>query len=178
MSRIVEGMPAETAYAGPVGPLRPEDHESARAVFNHWITTSTATFHEEPLSEQQFRAEVAEQPDPRLGCFGIRSGEGLAGYVVLAPFKARCAYRDTAEVSVYLSPDHVGCGLGRQAISFAEQHARAVGLHVLLAVICTENTASLRLFTSAGFVEAGRLRQVGRKFGRLLDVAYLQKTLD
>jgi len=97
--------------------------------------------------------------------------------VKVAPFKGRCAYRDTAEVSVYLSPEHTGHGLGGQALTYAVDHGRATGLHALLAVICTENTASLTLFERAGFTEVGRLREVGRKFGRLLDVAYLQRIL-
>ncbi len=158
-------------------PLRDGQRAAARSIFNHWINTSTATFHEEPLTAEAFDAEVVDLPDVRHGCFGISVDDVLAGYVVLAPFKGRCAYRDTAEVSVYLAPEHTGRGLGRQAIDHAAEHARAAGLHALLAVICTENASSLRLFTSAGFDEVGRLREVGRKFGRLLDVAYLQKTL-
>lgn len=161
-----------------ISPLRDDEQSPAKEVFNHWIETSTATFHEAPLSLDDFVAEVVDHADPRHGCYGIRDADGFAGYVVLAPFKGRCAYRDTAEVSVYLAADRTGRGLGRSALAYAESRARAAGLHVLLGAICTENAASLRLFSSCGFTEVGRLREVGRKFGRFLDVAYLQKTLD
>ncbi|HVE64608.1 MAG TPA: GNAT family N-acetyltransferase [Mycobacteriales bacterium] len=170
--------PAPPAPAATIAPLRTEQRDAARAVFNHWITTSTATFHETALSAEEFALEVADQPDHRHGCFGISVGGALAGYVVIAPFKGRCAYRNTAEVSVYLAAQHTGQGLGRQAVEYAIAHARTAGLHLLLAVICTENEGSMALFRSAGFDETGRLREVGRKFGRLLDVAYLQRVLD
>ena len=158
-------------------PLTAADHRRAAEIANHWIETSTATFHEERLSVDQFVDEVARHPDPRHGCFGIRVDGELAGYLVISAFKGRCASRDTAEVSVYLAPELTGRGLGRQAIEYAVDHAQRHGLHALLAVICAENTASLAAFERAGFVEVGRLREVGRKFGRLLDVAYLERLL-
>lgn len=160
-----------------IAPLRAEDHARGAEIANHWIATSTATFHEEPLSVAGFVADVATHPDPRHGCFGIRVDDELAGYLVISAFKGRCAYRDTAEVSVYLAPEQTGRGLGRGAIGYAVEHARRHGLHALLAVICAENTASLAAFERAGFAEVGRLREVGRKFGRLLDVVYLELLL-
>ncbi|HVF05404.1 MAG TPA: GNAT family N-acetyltransferase, partial [Frankiaceae bacterium] len=168
-----EPSPAAAAIAD-ISPLRDEERGRACAIFNHWIETSTATFHEEPLDVAAFSAEVVDHADPRHGCFGIRVDGDLVGFVVVAAFKGRCAYRDSAEVSVYLAPGAVGRGLGRQAIAYAVAHGRARGLHVLLAVVCTENAASLAAFGRAGYAEVGRLREVGRKFGRLLDVAYLE----
>lgn len=155
--------------------LSPRQAESARAVYNHWVRRSTATFHTDPLGAEEFAAEVFFA-DPRYGAWAVEDG-GFAGYVVLAPYKARCAYRDSAEVSIYLAPDATGRGLGGPSLEHAEAHARAHGLHTLLATICAENEPSRRLFTRHGYAEAGRLREVGRKFGRLLDVLLLQKLL-
>jgi len=171
--------PAATAEPLPIeiSRLRDDEREAARAIANHWIETSTSTFHETPTSEAEFAAEVVEHASDRHGCFGIRADGELVGYLVVAAFKGRCAYRDSAEVSVYLAPGATGRGLGRQAVAYALDHARRHDLHALLAVICTENQASLALFAAAGFEEVGRLRQVGRKFGRLLDVAYLERLL-
>ena len=160
-----------------ISPLIGAEHDRAREIFNHWVESSTASFHEASLTPEEFAAEILHLPDPRHGAFGVRVDGALAGYVTVAPFKGRCAYRDSAEVSVYLAPDQCGRGLGAQALEYAVAHARTQGLHVLIAVICAENTASLAAFERAGFVEVGRLREVGRKFGRLLDVAYLQLTL-
>ncbi|HVF20261.1 MAG TPA: GNAT family N-acetyltransferase, partial [Mycobacteriales bacterium] len=169
--------PASETPRADISPLREEERGRACQIVNHWIETSTATFHEEPLDVTAFSAEVVDHADARHGCFGIRVDGELVGYAVIAAFKGRCAYRHSAEVSVYLAPDAAGRGLGRQAIAYALEHARSHGLHVLLAVVCTENVASLAAFGRAGFAEVGRLREVGSKFGRLLDVAYLELML-
>ncbi len=106
---------------------------------------------------------------------GGAGGGGLAGYLLVQQFKSRCAYRDTAEVTVYLAPDRLGRGLGAAALAYAEEHARTVGLHALLAVVCAENDASLRAFERAGYERCALLREVGTKFGRRLDVVYLER---
>ncbi len=175
--RTMPTTPEAAVVTAEISRLRDDERERAREIANHWIATSTATFHEEPLSPEEFAADVAVHASERHGCFGIRVGGALAGYLVVSAFKGRCAYRDSAEVSVYLAPELAGRGLGRQAIAYAVEHARAHEMHALLAVICTENQASLAAFARAGFEEVGRLREVGRKFGRLLDVAYLERTL-
>ena len=159
-----------------IAPLTAADMEAARAIGNHYIEHSTANFNEEPLTADEFRALVTYESS-RHCAFGIHD-DGLAGYLLVSPFHSRCGYRDTAEVTVYLAPDRSGRGLGRAALAFAEEFARTQAFHALLGAICTENTASLRLFEAAGFTEVGRLREIGRKFGRLLDVAYVEKLLD
>lgn len=158
-------------------PLDTADLEAARAIYNHWVLTSTATFQEEPLDEGDYAAEVLFD-DRRYNTYVLDDESGLAGYAVLAPYKSRCAYRDTAEVSVYLRPDARGRGLGREAVDAAVWRARESGFHSLLATVCAENTASLRLFTSSDFKRVAYLREVGRKFGRLLDVVILQLMIE
>ena len=159
-------------------PLAAADLDAARAIYNHYVETSTATFHDEPLTAAEFAAMVDTAGSERHGVWGIRASDELGGYVQVSPFKSRCGYRDTAEVTVYLRPDATGRGLGAAALQHAESFARGAGLHALLAVICAENDASLRVFARAGYVEVGRLREVGSKFGRRLDVAYLELLLD
>lgn len=113
----------------------------------------------------------------RPGAAATVASGTFAGYVLVTPFKSRCAYRDTAEVTVYLAPEHVGRGLGRAALAHVDAHARDAGLHALLAVVCAENDASLAAFERAGYERCALLREVGTKFGRLLDVVYLEKVI-
>lgn len=157
-----------------IRPLTPADHAAAAAVYNHYVIGSTATFQTEPVSPDEWAADAAGDPD-RHGAWAIESDGAFAGYVVVTPFKSRCAYRDAAEVTVYLSPGHTGRGLGRAALAHVDDHAARAGLHALLAVVCAENAASLRLFEHAGYERCALLREVGSKFGRLLDVVYLEK---
>jgi phosphinothricin acetyltransferase len=157
--------------------LAPDDVAAATALFNHYIATTTATFHTDPLTPEEWAAESVPADPGRHGAWVVEPDGTFAGYLLVAPFKSRCAYRDTAEVTVYLAPESVGRGLGRAALAFADEHARAAGLHALLAVVCAENDASLRLFERSGYERCALLREVGTKFGRLLDVVYLEKVL-
>lgn len=160
-----------------IEPLDAADYETARTILNGWITTSTALFFDEPLDTAAF-AILVTYDDPRHAAFAIRVADAtLAGFALLSPYKARCAHRDTAEVSVYLRPDDVGKGLGQAGLAHIEQHARGKGLHALIGAICAENTASLAAFHRAGYAEVGRFREVGWKFGRRLDVVYVEKLL-
>ena len=177
--------------------LNPDDYAAAARIYNHYVATSTATFQTDPVSPEEWAAEAVTGEPGRHGAWAIDAADvpgaaeaatsadaaraatsadpGLAGYVVVTPFKARCAYRDTAEVTVYLAPEYAGRGLGRAALAHVDAHAAAAGLHALLAVVCAENDASLRAFERAGYERCALLREVGNKFGRLLDVVYLEK---
>ena len=157
-------------------PLTPEHAEAGRAIYNHWVVHSTATFAEEPIDTDGFLEETYFPGDDRHGSWAVLADDGTVdGYVLLAPYKSRCAYRETAEISVYLHPDCLGRGRGGQAIDFALERAGDLGLHTLLATISAENDASLGLFRSRGFGEVARLQEVGLKFGRRIDVVIMQR---
>lgn len=158
-----------------IRPLAPDDHASAARVYNHYVEHTTATFQTTPVMPDEWAADATGGEPGRHGAWAIEADGAFAGYVLVTPFKSRCAYRDTAEVTVYLSPDCIGRGLGRAALEHVDAHARAAGLHALIAVVCAENAASLRAFERAGYARAALLREVGTKFDRLLDVVYLQK---
>jgi phosphinothricin acetyltransferase len=160
-----------------IRPLTPDDHAAAATVYNHYVATSTATFQTEPLDPQAWAADAVTGEPGRHGAWAVEADGAFAGFLLITPFKSRCAYRDTAEVTVYLDPAHTGRGLGRDALEHAEAHATTAGLHALLAVVCAENDASLRLFERAGYERCALLREVGSKFGRRLDVVYLEKIL-
>lgn len=169
---------ARRTVVGVIRPLTAADAEAAAAIYNHYVEHTTATFQTEPLTPDDWLAEATAGTPGRHGAWAVTGDdETLLGYVVVAPFKSRCAYSETVEVTVYLAPDAVGRGLGREATAFAERHAREAGLHALLAVVCAENEPSLRLFENAGYDRVAHLREVGVKFGRRLDVVYLEKVL-
>lgn len=158
-----------------IRPLTPADHPAAAGVYNHYVEHTTATFQTAPVTPDEWAAEATGGEPGRHGAWAIEADGAFAGYVLVTPFKSRCAYRDTAEVTVYLDPACTGRGLGRAALEHVDAHARAAGLHALVAVVCAENAASLRAFERAGYERAALLREVGTKFGRLLDVVYLQR---
>jgi L-amino acid N-acyltransferase YncA len=147
-----------------------------REIYNGYVRTSTATFHYEPRTD----AEMAEM---LISCdteylsesWAILWDDEIAGYVYFAPYKKREAYKCSSEVTLYLKDEFTGKGIGTQALKMMEERAGSAGVHTLLAVICGENAASIRLFEKCGYEKCAHLRDVGRKFGRLLDVVMYQK---
>jgi L-amino acid N-acyltransferase YncA len=104
-------------------------------------------------------------------------GDTIAGYATYAQWRAKYGYRYTVEDSVYIAAPFQGKGIGRALLVELIERARSQGHHAMLADIESGNAASIGLHKSLGFVEAGRLREIGRKFDRWLDLTILQLEL-
>lgn len=156
--------------------MKEEYLDEVLAIYNHYVETSTATFHEKLQTKEEMRSIVFFQ-SPKYRTYAIFSGKTLCGYVLLTRYKARSAYDCTAEVTLYLRPECTGKGIGRQAIAFMEDFGRKQGFHSLVSVITGENTASIGLCTACGFEKCAHYKEVGCKFGRYLDVVCFQKLL-
>ncbi len=92
----------------------------------------------------------------------------------LSSFRPKAGFRQTAEISIYVSPKARGLGIGKALLRATLQEAEKMGLHIVIAGMDSGNELSLRMHEKEGFVETGRLKQVGRKFGRWLDLVYMQ----
>ncbi|NLX49999.1 MAG: N-acetyltransferase [Methanospirillum sp.] len=159
-----------------LAPVTDADLTAIKEVYDHYIATTTATFHEEPVPLGKLR-EFVPVDDPRHPSFVVRSGVAFAGFCCLSPSKKRSAYDRTAELSVYLRPEFTGRGLGRGALEHLEGAAIAAGIRVLVGTFCGENEAGLRFMERCGYTRCGHLRNVGEKFARILDVVLYQKEL-
>lgn len=148
------------------------------ALFNHAILHTTALYDYAPRTaafmETWFDAKERDQL-PVLGAF---TPDGtLAGFATFGPFRPQTGFRHTVEHSVYVHPDHQGRGLAKHLLRALIAEARVRHVHVLVGVIDADNAASLALHRSLGFTPAGTLRAAGYKFGRWLDVEFVQLTL-
>ncbi len=146
-------------------------------IYLYYVLNTTATFHAHTVGLKEMERIVYFDKSKYKTFVMTEDGE-LCGYVILSPYKKREAYNDTAEVAVYLKDNKLGQGLGSLAVKFIEDYARSKGIHVLIATVCGENTRSIRLFEKNGFVKCAHFKEVGQKFGRLLDVVAYQKILD
>ena len=155
---------------------READLPAVMAIFNHWIEHSTASFRTAPDTEAQTRAWFSGRGPAHPVLVAEAEGEVL-GWASLNPHKPTGGYRHTVELSVYRRDDARGRGLGKRLVGELLERARAAGHHVVLGGVCTEQTASMRLHESLGFVKVAHFREVGFKFGRWLDVAYVEKVL-
>jgi phosphinothricin acetyltransferase len=152
------------------------DAEAINAIYNHYVRTSTATFQVEDETTEERAEELGTRPNNQPITVLEDKGE-IVGWGALSPFRSRCAYRDTIELTVYVRHDCHRKGYGRLIVRDLIERASALGYHTILGVSCKESVGSIRLLQSLGFKEAGRMQEVGSKFGRRLDVIYLQLML-
>jgi phosphinothricin acetyltransferase len=149
------------------------DAEAINAIYNHYVRTSAATFQEDDETTEERVAEIRSRP-ANQALTVLADGGRIVGWGALSPFRSRCAYRDTIELTAYVRHDRQRHGYGGVIVQDLIARARLAGYHSILAVCCEESLGMMRLLESLGFREAGRLREVGSKFGRRLDVVYLQ----
>ena len=162
-----------------------DDAEPIRQIYNLEVTTSTATFDLVPRSLDDQRAWLAARSGAFSAIVAVLDGDrdaddaggAVVGFASLSPYKERAAYRTTVEDSVYVHRDHTGRGIGRLLLSGLVGIARDSGFHSVIARIEAGGAASRALHAACGFELVGVERQVGRKFGRWLDVAVMQIVL-
>lgn len=146
-------------------------------IYNPVVETSTATFDLVPRTLEEQRAWLSDRSGARI-VLVAEDGEGaVAGYAALSPYRERAAYSTTVEDSVYVHPDHQGAGVGRLLLESLVDTARAHGFHAMMARIVADHEASIGLHAVCGFEIVGHEREVGRKFGRWLDVTLMERLL-
>jgi L-amino acid N-acyltransferase YncA len=155
---------------------RLEDAEPTRQIYNTEVTTSTATFDLVPRSLEQQR----EWLTARSGAHAVlvaEEADGAVGFASLSPWRNRPAYATSVEDSVYVHRDHRGRGIGKLLLGELLGVATGHGFHAVFARIVGDHEASIRLHEAAGFEIVGTEREVGRKFGRWLDVMVMELLL-
>jgi L-amino acid N-acyltransferase YncA len=155
---------------------RDDDAEAIAHIYNEAILTTTATFDTEPKIAEQ-RRQWLQSHGERHPVLVAALDDEVVGWASLTPWSDRAAYAETAETSFYVDSKNRGHGIGRKLKEAIIEEARRLGYHSLIARVTDGSTESLHLNESTGFEYVGTLKEVGRKFGRLLDVHILQKML-
>jgi L-amino acid N-acyltransferase len=160
-----------------VRPARAEDLPAVTAIYNDAVARTTGTFDTEPKTLEQQREWFDRHGAGHPVIVAEEAGRVVA-WASLSPWSDRCAYARTAEVSVYVDEASRGRGLAGALLDEILRLGRAAGVAQAMARITADNEVSLRLHARRGFVEAGRLKRVGEKFGRVLDVVICQRSLE
>lgn len=147
------------------------------AIYNDVIATSTAVFSDDPVTLDERRAWWRARIAQGYPVLVAREADGVAGFATFGDFRAWPGYRFTVEHSVHVRADRRGKGIGTALIQALLQRAAALGKHVMVAGIDAANTGSIRLHERLGFEHVGRLKEVGWKFDRWLDLVFLQREL-
>ena len=160
-----------------IRPATSGDAAQIAAIYAHHVANGTASFDTVPRSESETATRIADCTGRGWPFLVAEQDGAVVGYAYATQFRDRPAYRSTCENSIYVSPAHVGKGIGSALLSELIHAAGQAGFRQMIAVIGGAEPASVALHRQAGFVEAGRMRSVGRKHGRWLDTLYMQLAL-
>ena len=147
-------------------------------IYNDAVLNTTATYDYEPRTLYHRIAWFDDHVKHNYPVFVAVNDDGrIIGWSALNRYHDRLGYRFTTENSVYVAADRRGQGIGKSLMPPLIEGARERGLHVLLAAIDAQNDVSIRLHAGFGFQSVGCFKQVGFKFGRWLDVVYMELLL-
>jgi L-amino acid N-acyltransferase YncA len=131
-------------------------------IYNAAIVTRVSTAQLEPVTLEQRRNWLKDHSPDRHPFWVLEIDAKIAGWLTLKPFLPRCAYRDTAEVSVYVDEEFRRRGIGRRLLGEAIVRASSLGISAMVGLIFAHNEPSLRLFEQVGFEKWGLLPGVAR----------------
>jgi len=152
----------------------PEDLPKITEIYNDAVLNTIATFDTQPMT-LEVQQQWFNEHGPKYPIMVADVDGQIAGWASLSRWSGRCAYANTAEISVYVAKTHQGMGIGRQLIRAITDEGQRVGLHTVIARIAGGNDVSIRLHESVGFTHIGIMREVGEKFGKRIDVYMMQK---
>jgi len=154
-----------------------DDSEAIRRIYNREVVGSTVTFDLVPRTADDQLAWMDEHSGAHPAVVAVEDEGRICGFGSLSPYRSRPAYRTTVEDSVYVDPEYQGRGVGRglleELVGLAESH----GFHAMIARIVGGHEASIGLHRACGFELVGVEREVGRKFGKWLDVVLMQRLI-
>lgn len=147
------------------------------AITNQVIRDTTALWTDDPLSLDQRRTWFLERRGRGFPVLVAEEKGEVLGYASYGDFRSFQGYRHTVELSLHVAEPARGRGVGRTLLTALIGRAEQAAVHVMVAGIEASNLASIRLHASLGFVETGRMPEVGKKFGRWLDLVLMQRIL-
>lgn len=165
-----------------IRPAQVTDAAAILEIYNLEVQTSVVTFDLVPRTEAEQRSWITDRSGAHAVLVAVRPGpdggpDRVLGFGALSPYRERPGYSTTVEDSVYVHREHRGEGVGRLLLAELVETARAHGFHALMAKIVGGHEASITLHTAAGFEVVGHEKEVGRKFGRWLDVVLMERLL-
>jgi phosphinothricin acetyltransferase len=155
-----------------------KDFEAITAIYNEVLLNSTAIYRDEPVPVSErvafWKARLAQNYPTLVAC----DGDSVVGYSSFGDFRAWPGYRFTVEHTVHVDAGRRGRGIGSALVRALIPRAAQSGKHVIVGGIDADNAASLRLHERLGFEQVARFREVGFKFGRFLDLVFVQRRVE
>lgn len=153
------------------------DAPAIARIYEHYVRETTVTFEESPVPASDIAARMRRVMAAELPWLVLEDERGIVGYSYAGRFHERSAYRFSVETTIYLDAERTGRGHGTALYAALLERLRSAGLHAAIGLVTAPNPASEALHAKLGFVQVGRLAEVGFKQGRWIDVGYWQKRL-
>jgi phosphinothricin acetyltransferase len=160
-----------------IRPATTADAAGICTIYNHYVLETTITFEEAAVTPAEMGNRIRETLDSSLPWLVWEELSSIQGFAYVSKWKGRCAYRHSAEVTVYLDPTSNGRGIGSRLYQSLLTDLRQRGFHAVIGGIALPNEASIALHERLGFRKVAHFEQVGWKFGRWIDVGYWQLLL-
>jgi L-amino acid N-acyltransferase YncA len=154
-----------------------DDAAALARIYNHYVLNTPITFEESAVTAEDMAGRVGEAQAASLPWLVAESADGVLGYAYASKWKGRCAYRFSAEVTVYVEEGGARRGVGSTLYGELLQRLRDAGLHAAMGGIALPNEASVALHEKFGFRQVAQFREVGFKQNRWIDVGYWQVLL-
>lgn len=147
-------------------------------IYNDVIKNTTAVYDYKPHSFEMRQQWFAAKKESGFPVYIAEENGAILGFSSIGPFRNWAAYKYSVENSVYVAAEHRGKGIGKLLLLPLIEAAKEMNMHTIIASIDDANESSLRLHKTLGFIEVAHFKQVGYKFGRWLDLKFLQLILD
>ncbi len=154
-----------------------DDAEAIAEIYNYYIENTVITFEKLPLQPDHCIKRIRKVQQAGFTWLGAEHNGAIIGYAYSAAWNTRVAYKNTAEVSIYLSHHLTSKGWGTKLYRalFAGLYEKSI--HIVIASITLPNAASVAIYEKFGMEKVGHFKEVGYKFGRWLDAGYWQMQL-
>ena len=149
------------------------DAKQITDIYNIYILNTTVSFETEPLTVAQMEQRIS-QISTYYPYFVWEEENKILGYAYVHQWKERAAYRDTVETTIYLAPNSKNKGIGTMLMKQLINECKAQNYRMLIACITGDNIASIEFHKKIGFTEVSHFHNVGKKFGRWLDVVDME----
>jgi phosphinothricin acetyltransferase len=159
--------------------IRPADYPDAASIckiYNHYVTNSTITFEENPVSVVEMEARIKDTIQTYPWLVYEENGK-ILGYTYAHKWRERSAYRYSVETGIYLDPAFVGKGIGTELKRELLKVLKEKSIHTVICGIALPNPASIALCEKFGFKKAAHFNNVGYKMNKWIDVGYWQLIL-
>ena len=155
-----------------VRPANTRDVAALTALYNDLGVATTASYDLRPVTADERRAWLSDHIAHDWPVLVAENDGQVIGFAAYGPFRPKAGYRHTVEHSVYVRDEYQGQGVGRALLTALLGAAQARRVHAVVGVVDAANAASIAFHEHLGFQTVGTLPQVGRKFGRWLDVTF------